>query len=65
MTLFPVATRDFSPRVNFQCRLSQRPHNPVGSLYILYDIRARDKYPVVQVRVRWIVKTQKNTQHAS
>ena len=47
---FPRAARDFSPRVNFQCRLS-------------YGVRTSPcaKDAVVHVRVRWITETLKHS----
>ena len=48
---------DFSPRVNFQCRLL---HVPVTLCAIAcINIRAHVKDPVVHVRVQWIIATLK------
>ena len=50
----PGAARDFSPRVNFQCRLSYVC--PYTHVYICAHV----KDPVVHVRVRWIMETLKH-----
>ena len=51
---FPGATRDFSPRVNFQCRFSWMcPYTPL----VLSRACTHVKDPVVHVRVRWIMET--------
>ena len=60
---FPSAARDFSPRVNFQCRLSRGVRTPSCTIACMY-IRAHVKDPAVHVRVRRIMETLKNTQHA-
>ena len=57
---FPGAARDFSPRVNSQCRLShgvRKPPCAIACNYIFADV----KDPGVNVRVRWIMKTLKHT----
>ena len=53
---FPGAARDFSPRVNFQCRLSYGVRTPPCAIACIY-IYAHVKDPVVHVRVRWIMET--------
>ena len=56
---FPGAARDFSPRVNFQCRLSdgvRTPQCPIACIYICAHV----KDPVVRVRVWWIMETLKH-----
>ena len=55
---FPGAARDFSPRVNFQCRLSYGVCNPRVQSHAL--IRTHVKDPVVYIRVRWITETLKH-----
>ena len=60
---FPGAARDFSPRVNFQCRLSYSVRTPpcVRTPYVACIlICAHVKDPVVLVRVRWIMETLKH-----
>ena len=59
---FPGAARDFSPRVNFQCRLCYGVHTPPCAIACI-DICAQVKDLVVHVRVRWIMETE-NTWHA-
>ena len=55
---FPGAARDFSPRDNFQCRLSYGVRTfPCAVARI--NIYAHVKDPVVHVRVRWIIETLK------
>ena len=49
----------FSPRVNFQCRLSYCVRAP-QSVIACTDICAHVKDPVVNVRVRWIRETLKH-----
>ena len=57
---FPGAARDFfSPRVNFQCRLSYGVCTPPCAVACIY-ICAHVKDPVVRVRVRWIKETLKH-----
>ena len=56
---FPGAARDFSPRVNFQCRLSYGVRTPPCAIACIY-IYAHVKDPVVHVRVRWIMVTLKH-----
>ena len=59
---FPGAARDFSPKVNFQCRLSYGVRTfPCAVARI--NIYAHVKDPVVHVRVRWLMDTM-NTKHA-
>ena len=55
---FPGAARDFSPRVNFQCRLSYGVRTPLCTI-VCINIFAHVKDPVVHVRVRWIMETLK------
>ena len=50
------ASRDFSSRVNFQCRLSHGVRTPTYSIARIY-ICVHVKDPVVPVRVRWIMET--------
>ena len=73
---FPGAAKDFSPRVNFQCRLSYRVRtppcaiagisicahvkDPVVHVRVRWTICAHVKDPAVQVRVRWIMETLKH-----
>ena len=47
---YPSAAKDFSPRVNFQCRLSYSVHTPQCAIECM-NICAHVKYPVVHVRV--------------
>ena len=56
---FPGAARDFSPRVNFQCRLSYGIRTPPCAIACIY-ICAHVKDPVFHVRVRWIMETLKH-----
>ena len=57
---FPGAERDFSPRVNFQCRLCYGV--PTSSCAIAcIDICAHVRDPVVRVRVRWITETLRHS----
>ena len=56
---FPGAERDFSPRVNFQCRLSYRVYTPPCAIACIY-ICAHVKDPKVHVRVWWILETLKH-----
>ena len=55
---FPSAARDFSPGVNFQCRLSYGVRTPPCAIACIY-ICAHAKDPVVHIRVRWITETIK------
>ena len=57
---FPGAARDFSPGVNFQCRLSYGVRTPPYAITCI-DICAHMKNPVVNVRVRWTMQTLKHT----
>ena len=56
---FPGAARDFSPRVNFQCRLSYDVHTPTCVITYI-NICAHIKDPVVHVRVWLIMETKKH-----
>ena len=56
---FPCAARAFSPRVNFQCRLSYDVRTPPCAIACI-NICAHVKDPVVYVRVRWITETLKH-----
>ena len=56
---FPGASRDFSPRANFQCRLSYSVRTPPCAIACIY-ICTHAKDPVVHVRVRWIMETLKH-----
>ena len=56
---FPGAARDFSPRLNFQCRFSYGVRTPPCKIACIY-ICAHVKDPVVHVRVRWIMETLKH-----
>ena len=48
---FPGAARNFSPRDNFQCRLSYGVRKPPCAIACI-NICAHVKYPVVYIRVR-------------
>ena len=54
---FPGAAREFSPGVDFQCRLSYGVRTPPCAIACI-NTCAHVKDPVVHVRVRWIVETQ-------
>ena len=56
---FPGAASDFSPRVNFQCRLSYGVCTPSCAIACI-NICAYVKDPVVHVRVQWIMETLKH-----
>ena len=56
---FPGTARNFSPRVNFPCRLSYGVRTPTSAIACVY-ICAHVKDPVVHVRVRWIMETLKH-----
>ena len=56
---FSGAARDFSPRVSFQCRLSNNVCTPPCTIACIY-ICAHIKDPVVHVRVWWIRETPKH-----
>ena len=56
---FLGATRDFSPRVNFQSRLFYGVRTPPCAIACIY-ICGHVKDPVVHVRVRWIMETLKH-----
>ena len=51
---FPGAARDFSPRVNFQCRLSYGVRTPQCAITDI-NICVHAEGPVVHVRVQWII----------
>ena len=53
---FPGAARDFSPRVNFQCRLSYGVRTPPCAIAYCAHVKAF----VAHVRVRWIMETRKH-----
>ena len=55
---FPGAVKDFSLRVNLQCRLSYCVRTPPHAIACIH-ICAHVKDPVVHVRVRWIMETLK------
>ena len=55
---FLGAARDFSPRVNFQCRLSYGVCTPLCAIACIY-ICAHIKDPVVHVRGWWIMESLK------
>ena len=56
---FPGAARDISPRVNFQCRLSNGVRKAPCAIARIH-ICAHVKDPSVHVRVRWIMETLKH-----
>ena len=56
---FPGAARDFSPRVNFYCRLSYGVRTPPCAIACI-NICVHVKDPVVHVRVRWSMETLKH-----
>ena len=51
----PGVTRDISPRVNFQCRLSNGVHTPPCAITRM-NICVHVKGPLVHVRVWWIIE---------
>ena len=53
---FPDEARDFSPRVNCQCRLSYSVRIPPCA-FAYINISSHVKDPVVYARVRWIMET--------
>ena len=57
---FPGAAREFSPRVNFQCRLSYDVRTSPCAIACIY-ICAHVKDLVVHVRDRWILETLKHS----
>ena len=59
---FPDAAKDFSPRVNFQSRLSYGVRTPPCEIACI-NICSHVKDPVVSVGVPWITET--NTQRAA
>ena len=56
---YPGAANDFSPRLNFQCRLSHGVRTPPCAIACV-NICAHVKDPVVHVRVRCIMETLKH-----
>ena len=56
---FPGAARNFSPSLNFQCRLYNGVRTPPGEVACIY-ICAHVKEPVVHVRLSWIMETLKH-----
>ena len=57
--LIPRLGKGFSPRVNFQCRLSYGVRTTRCAIACI-NICVRVKDPAVHVRVRWIMKTLKH-----
>ena len=55
----PGAARDFSPRVNFQCRPSYGARTSPCAIACI-NICAHVKDPVVHIGVRWIMETLKH-----
>ena len=55
----PGAAGDFSPRVNFRCRLSYAVRTPPCAITCI-NICAHVRDPVVHVRVWWIMETLKH-----
>ena len=56
---FPGVARDFSPRINFQCRLAYGVCTPPRGITCI-NICAHIKDCVLHVRVWWILKTLKH-----
>ena len=56
---FPGTARDFSPGVNFQCRLSHSVRTRHWAIACI-NICAHVKDPVVHVRAKWIMETIKH-----
>ena len=56
---FPGAARDFSPKVNFQCRLSYGVRTPPCAIAWIY-ICAHVKDPGIHVKARWATETLKH-----
>ena len=56
---FPGVARDFSPMVNFHCRLSYGVHTPQCAITCIY-ICLHVKDPIVYVRVQLIMETLKH-----
>ena len=56
---FPSAARDFSPRVNLRCRLFYGVRTPPCAISYISTF-AHVQYPVVHVRVRWIMEILKH-----
>ena len=52
---FPRAAKDFSSRVNFQCRLSYGVRTPPCAITYI-NVCEQVKDPVVHVRIRWIME---------
>ena len=60
LEMFPSgAARNFSSRVNFQCRLAYGVRTPPCAIACIF-ICAHVKDPVVHVRLRWIMETLKH-----
>ena len=57
---FPGPSRDFSPRVNFQCRLFWYGVSTPPCAVACINICAHVNEPVVHVRVRWIMEARKH-----
>ena len=57
---FPGPSRDFSPRVNFQCRLFWYGVSTPPCAVACINICAHVNDPLVHVRVRWIMETLKH-----
>ena len=57
---FAAAARDFSPTVNFQCRLSYGVHTPTCAVACIY-ICAHVKDLVIHVRFRCTMETLKHS----
>ena len=55
----PGAAKDFSPRVNFQCGLSDGVRTPPCSIAGI-NICVHVKNPLVHVSVRWIMESLKH-----
>ena len=56
---FPGAARDFSPKVTFQCRLSNGVRTPPCAIACIYTC-AHVIDSVIQVRIRWIIEPLKH-----
>ena len=56
---FPGTPREFSPRVNFQCRLSYGVRTPPCAIACIY-LCAHVKDPIVHDKVRWLKETLKH-----
>ena len=55
----PGVARDFSPKANFQCRLSVSAHTLPCAITCI-NICAHVKDPAVHVRVQWLMETLKH-----